>query len=176
MEKEVYSGKILKITEEKINSVIWERVYLPSGVIIFPITHEGKIILINEKRPHENPPQRIRPVSGILEPDKGTPTENAVREMQEEIGLRPKEIELFWTSTHSGTVNTSQYYFIAQGLTPSKLPNPDGEDLILEVLEYSPQELFNALMNDQIRWSHSTLGILRLLARMGIFSKGGLSY
>ena len=169
IEKEVYRGKILRVTEEKIDATTWERVYLPSGVIIFPITDKGKIILINEKRPHEKPSHRIKPVSGILEAEKGTPEANALREMQEEIGLSSNKIELLWDSHHNGTVNSHQYYFIAQDLFPSKLPNPDGEDAILEIIEYSPEELLQALIKDHIKWSNSTLGILRLLAHLKVF-------
>jgi len=55
MENEIYVGKIIKVTEEMINGITWERAYLPNGVIVFPITGDGKIILVKEKRPHENP-------------------------------------------------------------------------------------------------------------------------
>ena len=109
MAKEVYKGNIVKVTEEKIDHITWERIYLPDGVIVFPITDEGKIILIEEKRPHENPPVRIKPVSGILEHDKGTPMENAQREMQEEIGLKAGKLELLWSQKGTGTVNHEQF-------------------------------------------------------------------
>ena len=87
--------------------------------MVFPITDEGKIILINEKRPHENPPHRIKAVSGILEHHLGSPEENAQREMQEEIGLKASTMELLWHQKGSGTVNSDQYFFVARGLVPS---------------------------------------------------------
>ena len=167
MENEVYKGNIIRITEQDIEGIVWERAYLPNGVIVFPITSDGKIVLIKEKRPHENPPVRIKPVSGILELDKGDPEENAQREMQEEIGLRAGKMELLWTMKSTGTVNNEQYFFIARDLIPSKLPNPDGEDVIMELIEFSPQELLQVLMKDEIKWSMSTLGIFRLLKSLG---------
>lgn len=167
MEKEVYKGQIIRVTEEKIDNINWERVYLPDGVIVFPITDDGKIILIKEKRPHENPPVRLKPVSGILEHDKGTPEENANREMQEEIGFKSNAMELLWVQKGSGTVNHEQHYFIARALVHHKVPNPDGEEMIMGLVEYTPQELLNALMKEEIRWSMSTLGIFRLLKRLG---------
>jgi len=170
MEKEIYKGNIIRITEEKIDSIVWERAYLPSGVIIFPITADGKVILIKERRPHENPQIRIKPISGILEHDKGTPEENAQREMQEEIGFKANKIELIWCLTSSGTVNNTQYFFIAKDLLESKIPNPDGEDIILETLEFEPEELLEAVLNDKIKWSMSTLGIFRLLKYLGKIS------
>ena len=168
MENEVYKGNIIKVTEEKIGDIVWERAYLPHGVIIYPITDEGKIILINEKRPHENPPSRIKAVSGILEPHKGSPEENAQREMQEEIGLKAQTMELLWHMQSTGTVNSDQYYFMARGLVPSKLPNPDGEDCIMEILEFTPSEILAMLKKDEMRWSLSTLGIFRLLQKLEI--------
>ncbi len=163
MENEVYKGQIIRVTEEKIGGLTWERAYLPDGVIIFPITAEGKIILVKEKRPHENPPIRLKPVSGILESDKGSPAENALREMQEEIGLKAAHLENFMTLKGTGTVNHIQYFFLARGLSPGKLPNPDGEDTIIGTQEFSPEELRVALFCDELRWSMSTLGIFRLL-------------
>lgn len=167
MEKIVYQGNIVRVTEEQIENINWERIYLPDGVIVFPITNEGKIVLIREKRPHENPPVRIKPVSGILEHEKGTPAENAQREMQEEIGLKAGNMELLWSQKGTGTVNHEQYYFVATNLTYEKLPNPDGEETIMGTIEYTPEELLQALTTEEIRWSMSTLGIFRLLKRLG---------
>jgi 8-oxo-dGTP pyrophosphatase MutT (NUDIX family) len=171
METETYSGKIIRVTEEKIDEITWERAYLPNGVIVFPITREGKIILIREKRPHESPPSRIKPVSGILEKSLGSPEENALREMQEEIGLSARKIELFWTLKSNGTVNNEQHFFLAEDLYPSKLQNPDGEDSIQEILEFTPEEMLKLLLEDKLRWSMSTLGIFRLVHRLGKFPK-----
>jgi 8-oxo-dGTP pyrophosphatase MutT (NUDIX family) len=163
MEKEVYKGKIIKVTEETIDKTVWERVYLPDGVIVFPITDEGKVLMITEKRPHETPNIRLKAVSGILEHDKGTPEENAQREMQEEIGFKASKMIPLMTLKGSGTVNSTQHFFIARGLIHSKLPNPDGEDTILDITPFTPLELIDALMADRIKWSTSALGIFRLV-------------
>lgn len=170
MEKEVYKGNIIRVTEEEIHGINWERAYTPDGVVVFPITKEGKIILIEESRPHENPPVRIKPVSGILEPELGSPLENAQREMQEEIGFKSMRMEPLWTLKGTGTINSSQYYFIAYDLVPSKLPNPDGEEAILRQIELTPEELLNQLKTDQLKWSLSTLGLFRLLLKLGTLS------
>lgn len=166
MQTEVYKGQIVRVTEEKIDQITWERVFLPSGVVIFPLTDDGKILMVEEKRPHENPPVRIKPVSGILEEDKGTPAENAQREMQEEIGFMAEELENFWTLKGSGTVNHVQYFFLARRLKVSKLPNPDGEDTIMAIKAFTPEELLEKYRSDEIRWSMSTLGFFRLLEHL----------
>jgi ADP-ribose pyrophosphatase len=166
MEKEVYKGNIIKVTEEKINGIVWERAYLPDGVIIFPITENGQIILIEEKRPHEKPNIRLKAVSGILEHNKGTPEENAQRELQEEIGFKANRLEKLMVINGSGTVNSTQYFFIARGLTPSKLTNPDGDDTILDVRYFTPDDLYEAIMKERIKWSMTTLGLFRLLEHL----------
>lgn len=163
MEKQVYKGQIVQVTEEVIGGITWERAYLPSGVIIFPINEEGKVLMVEEKRPHENPPVRIKPVSGILESDKGSPEENAQREMQEEIGFKAGKIENYWTMKSTGTVNSEQHFFVARDLIASKFPNPDGEDTIMSVKAFSLEELKEKFLKDEIKWSMSTLGFFRLL-------------
>lgn len=163
MEKQVYKGQIVRVTEEVIGGITWERAYLPSGVIIFPINEEGKVLMVEEKRPHENPPVRIKPVSGILESDKGSPEENAQREMQEEIGFKAGKIENYWTMKSTGTVNSEQHFFVARDLLASKFPNPDGEDTIMSVKAFTLEELREKYLNDEIKWSMSTLGFFRLL-------------
>ena len=163
MEKQVYKGQIVRVTEEVIGGITWERAYLPSGVIIFPINEEGKVLMVEEKRPHENPPVRIKPVSGILESDKGSPEENAQREMQEEIGFKAGKIENYWTMKSTGTVNSEQHFFVARDLIASKFPNPDGEDTIMSVKAFSLEELKEKFLKDEIKWSMSTLGFFRLL-------------
>lgn len=167
MQNQVYKGQIVQVTEEKIDNITWERVFLPSGVIIFPINDKGEILMVEEKRPHENPPVRIKPVSGILESDKGTPAENAQREMQEEIGYKATSLENFWTLKGSGTINHEQYFFVAKGLVPSKLPNPDGEDTIMAIKAFTVEELMQKYLSDEIKWSMSTLGFFRLYHWLG---------
>lgn len=166
METVVYRGNIITVTEEEIGGIKWERAYLPSGVIVFPITDDGKIILIKEKRPHETPNVRIKPVSGILEENLGSPEENAQREMQEEIGFKAREMKSLMTLKGSGTITHTQHFFVARGLIHSKLPNPDGEETIMGLVEFTPDELRSALKNDEIKWSMSTLGMFRLLDSM----------
>lgn len=163
MQKEVYKGQIIQVTEEEMNGVIWERCFVPDGVIIFPITDEGKILLIEEVRPHETPNVRLKPVSGILEPELGSPLDNAQREMQEEVGFRAEKITPLLTIKSSGTINSSQYFFVAENLVKDKLPNPDGEDIILGIKEFGPEELETMVWEEKLKWSVSTLGIFKLL-------------
>lgn len=161
MEKTIYNGKYIQATEEIIQGQVWERAYIPNGVIIFPVTDDKKILLVKEKRPHERPNVRLKTVAGILEPHE-SPEENANRELQEEVGFKATTLTPFFTYHSSGAVNSTQYFFLAQGLIPSKVPNPDGEDTIMEILAYSMDEIYQMLLNEEIKWSSSMLGYWKL--------------
>jgi len=156
-----YQGRFIQVTEEVMNNAIWERSYIPNGVIVFPINNEGKILLVEEKRPHETPSIRLKPLAGMLE-DHETPEANAQREMQEEIGFKAEKMINYFSFSTSGTVNSKQYYFLAKNLIPSKLPNPDGEDSIISVQAFSLDEILELLHTEKMKWSTSTLGLWRL--------------
>mgnify|MGYP003390591283 CR=1 FL=1 len=161
MESTAWQGKFIKVTTEVINDIEWERTYIPHGVVIFPVTAEGKFIVIKERRLHETPPIRLKMVTGML--DAGSdPAENANRELQEEIGLKAGKLIPFWQHRSSGTVNSVTHFFLAKNLIKNKLPNPDGEDVIEEVLELSLDELRQKVDLEEMRWGVGVMGFLRL--------------
>ncbi len=161
MEKTQWQGQFIKVTTEEKSGISWERVYLPEGVVIFPVTDSGKILLIRERRPHENPPVRLKPVSGMLDAGE-TAEENAQRELQEEIGFKAKSMREFWTYKTSGTVNSVTHFFVAKGLEASKLPNPDGEEVIEAIIALTPEEVDAKVKSEEMRWGVSVMGWLKL--------------
>ncbi len=161
MENTKYTGKYIKVTEEEIDGVNWERCYLRDGVIIFAQKENGKFVMINEKRPHEDTKVRLRFVAGHIEPEFSV-EENVNKELQEEVGLKALDIEIFFKIKASGTVNNIVYFALAKNLIESKIPNPDG-DVILSIEEYSIDEIYQKYMSDELKWSLATTGFLRLL-------------
>ena len=159
MEELAFKGQFIQVTTERIGEILWERAYLPEGIVIFPITASGKILLIRERRPHETPPVRLKPVSGVSEKNQA-PIENALREMQEEIGFKG-DLEKFWEYKTSGTVNSVTHFFIARNLQVSKLTNPDG-DVIEEILELSVAEIEEKIKSEEFRWGVSVMGWFKL--------------
>jgi len=157
-----YHGKYIQVKEEFIDGKIWEKAFFRPGIVIFPMTDTGKIILVKEKRPHESPSFRLKPVTGIFEPEFSI-EENAQREMQEEVGKSAKNITLFLEMKSTGTVNNQQYFVYATGLNDKKIPNPDGEDSIQEIIEVSFEELDELIWSMKLPWGLSTLGIFKLL-------------
>lgn len=159
MEELAFKGQFIQVTTERIGEILWERAYLPEGIVIFPITASGKILLIRERRPHETPQVRLKPVSGVSEKNQA-PIENALREMQEEIGFKG-ELEKYWEYKTSGTVNSVTHFFIARHLQVSKLPNPDG-DVVEEILELSVAEIEEKIKSEEFRWGVSVMGWFKL--------------
>lgn len=169
MEETKYEGKFIKVTEELIEGAVWERVYLSDGVMIFPLTEDHKIYMIEERRPHEKNPIRFKFVTGLM--DEGEdPLVTANREMQEEIGLKAEHLELILHRESTGTVNNNFYQILATGLSESKLPNPDGENTIVSVRAYSIDEILGFLDSGKLDWSMGALGVFKikqLLERKG---------
>ncbi len=160
MENFVYNGKYISVSEEVIESNVWERCYLKDGVIVFAQKSNKKWIMILEKRPHEDQPTRMRFVSGHLEAGL-SPEENANKELQEEVGLKAQSLRVFYSIKTSGTVNNTVHFVYAQDLIPSKIYNPDG-DVVISIHEYETEEILNMFYTDQLKWSLATLGFFRL--------------
>lgn len=161
MENFKYSGKFIQVSEVNIDNQIWEKAYLPSGVILFPFNNDGKLMVIREKRPHEENKSRLKFVSGHLE-DTENVLETANRELQEEVGFKSLNLQIFHEHHSSGTINNSLYFVLAKNLVPSKLPNPDGEETIMEVLYYELSEVKEMLLNGKIPFTFPALGVFKL--------------
>lgn len=161
MENVKYLGRFIKVTEEKIGDNLWERVYLPDGVEIFPMNDIGEIALIEERRPHEKKPIRLKFVTGLLDKNED-PILCANREMQEEIGFKADHLEIILHKESTGTVNNNFYQILAMGLSESKLPNPDGEDTIVRVIFFSIAEIEALLEQGKLPWSMGALGIYKI--------------
>lgn len=161
MENFKYIGKYLKVSETEIDEHVWERVYLSNGVVIFPINEKGQILIIKEKRPHEKALERIKFITGHLDENEEVLT-TANRELQEEVGLKAKYLQIFHEHHSNGTVNNSLYFVIAKGLMPSKLPNPDGEDTIMEQHYFYLDEIKEMILTEKIPFSFTALGLFKL--------------
>jgi 8-oxo-dGTP pyrophosphatase MutT (NUDIX family) len=156
-----YDGHYVKVKEQTIGSNVWEKVYFKGAVVVYPFDQDGKVLLVNERRPHETPNERLKPVTGIWE-NQYDIFENTNRELQEEIGFKANLIKPFFEYSTSGTINNFQRYVLASNLTESKIPNPDGEDSIQSIIPYSLDEVASLLYEDKIAWSYSFLGFFKL--------------
>lgn len=162
MEKTVYSGRFIQVKEQTINSYIWEKVYLPPSLVVFPITKDNKLLMIEEYRPHEKTTSRLKFVTGHIENNEDI-LECANREIQEEIGYKSEKLELLHHHQSSGTLNSDFYVVVAFNLSPSKIPNPDGEETILSIKEFEITKIEQMIYNQEIKWGLSTMALLKLI-------------
>jgi len=157
----VYSGNFIKVTEENIQGAIYERAYINHALTIFPIDDNGRLILIKENRVHEKPNIRWKPVTGFYE-DEFSFKENVNRELQEEIGLKASKIRPYFEIKQTGTINMTHYFAVASDLTESKIPNPDGEESILEISSINMEEVFERTLSGELVRGSSGYGLLKL--------------
>lgn len=162
MEKTVYKGQFIEVKEQLIEGHTWEKVFLPDSLVVFPLTTENEIIMIEERRPHEKNPIRLKFVTGHIEIGED-PAISANREMQEEIGYKANHIEEILLHHSTGTINSKFYYFLAKDLELSKLPNPDGEDMIVSIHKIKLEKIKEMLKSGELPWTLSTLGLFKVL-------------
>jgi ADP-ribose pyrophosphatase YjhB (NUDIX family) len=147
MKRTVYQGKFIRVDEEETgpSRAIYEKAYLKNAVTVIPFTSEGKVIFIRENRPHEDPPIRIKLVTGFIEDGLGV-EENANKELQEEVGFKAGQLRIYAVNRMTGSVNQTNHFVLAGNLVESRIPNPDGEESILEVIPMRISEVYAMLM------------------------------
>ena len=164
MEKSVFKGKIIKVaTEPKIiksTRVVFERVYLSGSVHILPITKQGKIRLIKERKFSHKGEVVTKIVSGRIEKNE-KPLASAKRELKEELGLVASKWQLFKTVKQTGTVNDVRYYYITKDLKSVEANNDETEEILGHV-DYSISQLYKKAINGDFSYSPSALIIIQL--------------
>lgn len=167
MEEIKYNGQFIQVKEMSKDGRVWEKAYFPDSIVVFPITKKNEVIMIIEKRPHEKQSERLKFITGHI--DKGeTAIECAYREMQEEAGFKANKLVEIAVHESSGTINSNFHFILAEDLEVSKLPNPDGEDTILEVKKIPLIRLKDMIYKDDFKWTLSTLGIFKIFHRFNV--------
>ncbi len=161
-DKIAYSGRFVQVKESVIDGHKWEKVFLPDSLVVFPIDSENRIVMIEEKRPHETTPSRLKFVTGHLEPNESSLV-SANREMMEEIGFKAHKLTEFYKHESSGTLNSMFHFIAARDLEPKKIPNPDGEESILKVVHIPIPEIESMLYEYKLNWTLSSLGFFQIL-------------
>lgn len=162
MEKTVYKGQYIEVKEKKVDEYTWEMAYFPDSLVVFPFTDNDELIMIEERRPHEENPIRLKFVTGHIETGEA-PNECANRELQEEAGFKAKHIEEILIHKSRGTINSNFYYFKASDLSVSKLPNPDGEGTIVSVKKIKRERVIEMIRSGELEWTLATLGLIKVL-------------
>jgi len=160
-EKILYKGKIINVKELEVilpNGKLAKRevVEHPGAVAILPIDDDGGIFFVKQYRICANEILLEIPAGKL---DKGeSPIDCAYRELEEEIGYRPKKLTLIHTFYPSPGISTEVLYlFLATGLEKTKV-HPD-EDEFLEIVKLNGEEIKNLLGQNLVKDSKTLIAL-----------------
>ena len=147
-----YSGEIINVRSDLIELGSGARVKKnivehPGSVVIIPKTKDDKILMVSQWR-HAVQEELIELPAGHIDFGE-TPKQAAVRELQEEIGFKPKRLiplSEIWVAP--GWCNEKVYSFLALDLIASKLEADKDEDI--SVLEFDLDELLRMIDDGEL--------------------------
>jgi len=132
----------------------------PPAVIVLPFTSDGEVVVIEEWRQAVDRVNRGLPV-GSVEPDDGSLTAAARRELREETGYEGAEFEQMTTvEPMNGAADSVYHLFVAEGCEPTAEQDLDhNESIRVETTTFD--ELRAAVANDELRDGRTVLAVLR---------------
>jgi 8-oxo-dGTP pyrophosphatase MutT (NUDIX family) len=154
----------------------WTIVHRKPAVVVAPMTHDGKIVLIRQERIPigqaiwEMPSGQIEDHSA----DPETIKDVALRELREETGheLAPtgELISLGYFFSSPGFTDERGYFFLARPVQPcAEGPDRDEGESILDCRRFNSEEVRRMIADNEIR-DANTLGICATLAARGLLS------
>jgi ADP-ribose pyrophosphatase len=137
----------------------------PGAVIILPITDEGEIVLIHNRR-HTVFDTLLELPAGTLERDEAGHTEDpagcAARELTEETGYTADHIAPFgWFYTSPGILTEKMYAFLARGLKAGTQALEDNEQI--QVARYTPAQVLALIRENRIVDAKTIATLLKYL-------------
>lgn len=168
--EKIYEGKIIKVkvdTVELPNRSYAKREIVEHGrgVGIVAINDDNEIYLVRQFRKPLNKVIYEIP-AGIVEANESL-QEAAIRESQEEIGVKPNHIELLTEAyTSPGFTDEIISIFFAKDLIESKLSLD--EDEYLEVEKVSINDALDMIESFEISDAKSIIGILYAARKLGL--------
>ena len=163
-----YKGRVLDLRidtvlfpsgSKKVREVVEHR----PAVALIAVDEDGKIILVSQYR-HAVDEEILEIPAGIIEAGE-KPEYTAVREMQEETGLKPAKVEHiadFWTSPGYSTELIYLYY--VSDFTNSKLPEDDDE--YIKVKRCTVDEVAGLIKTGKVRDGKTIMAYYWYLASM----------
>ena len=154
----------------------WTVVHRKTAVIIAPMTHDGKIVLIRQERVPiraaiwEMPSGQI---DNLVEPDQKEIKAVALSELREEAGYElAKDGELIGLGHYfssPGFTDEHGYFFLARPAEPCAGYVRDETESIVDCREFSVEEIRRMIAENEIR-DANTLGICARLSARGFLS------
>lgn len=166
--KDIYNGKVFDIRVDEIREgdVEYKReivVHRGSAVIV-PVFDAGTIPLVRQYR-HAAGKYLLEIAAGTLN-DGEDPETGAIRELEEEIGVKAKRLEKlveFYVSP--GFLTEKMHVFLATGLTETRQKLE--EDELLTIERYTFPKLLGMIRSGEIEDAKSIVGITLAAAKFG---------
>lgn len=166
--RRIYAGKIINLRVDRVELPngkisIREIVEHPGAVAVVPLTEEGHVIMVEQFRKALEMVTLEIP-AGKLEPGED-PKECALRELEEETGMRGTKIIPVCTFFSSpGFSDEIMHLFVAQELIPA-CQNPDTDEIINPVT-LPLAEAVNMIYAGKIVDGKTIVGLLAVAYRM----------
>lgn len=164
----VYEGKVFDVVKSKIREEDneYEREVVKhggSGVVI-PVFEDKTIALVKQYR-HPAKKFLLELLAGTVEKDE-TPEECAMREIEEEIGMKAGKLEKlseFYVSP--GFLSEKMHVFLATELTESEQNLDDDENITIVKLSFD--KAFKKIRNSEFEDAKTIVGIILAGKRFG---------
>lgn len=158
----IYEGKILSLRVETVEMP--DKKYSKreivdhiKGVGIIAFDGEDSIYLVRQYRKAIDEFTLEIP-AGLVESNE-KPIDTAKRELQEEIGFKPLDIEyLFDMHASPGFTNDKLSFFLAKDLEESKLE--EDEDEFLERKSFKIDDIYNMIINGEITDAKTIIAVM----------------
>jgi len=130
--KKVFTGVLFDVyqwEQEQFDGsfVTFEKLKRADTVSVFPITEDGKILIVDDEQPGRK--TVITFPGGRVEPGED-PADAAKRELMEETGYAPKELVLWRAYQPVSKLDWVLYHFIARGCEKVAEPHLDAGERI----------------------------------------------
>ena len=166
--KRIYDGKVLNLRVDEVETslnakAVREVIEHKPAVGVLAITENDSILLVSQFR-YAVGENMLEICAGIVE-DGESFRETAARELQEELGYYPQELEevsRFYTSP--GFCEEMIVMFVARNLKPSKLSQDEDEEL--STVEIPIPEIPSLLKSGTIKDAKTWAALVWLLANI----------
>ena len=164
---EIYRGRVFTVRRDVVEvdgkERTWDVVAHPGAVVVLPV--DGDDLLLVRQYRHPAGETLLELVAGTCEPGED-PADTAQRELQEEAGFRAgrmaKLAEFF---SAPGFCSEKLHLFVAEELTPARLPMDEDEEI--ELVRLSLDEAVRMALGGELRDAKTLAGVLLYARRRG---------